>query len=276
MHAHVIDSTDAKVKLDELSPEPPKKANKEDAGTQLAAVSKELFELQEMMWGARTHGLLVVLQGRDAAGKDGAIKNVASAFNPRGVIVTSFGVPTQEEREHDFIWRIHKHAPRKGEVAIFNRSHYEDVLVVRVQNLAPKEVWSERFGHIRDFEELLIEHDTIVVKFFLHISKEEQEERLLERESDPRTGWKLNVGDWKDREKWGDYTEAYEEAISRTATKRVPWHIVPSNSKWYRNIVVAEAIADALRPHKKTWADKLASMGTLGRSELDAYRLSKA
>src|SRR3712207_6308473 len=140
----------------------------------------------------------------------------------------------RSELEHDFLWRIHRHTPRKGELAIFNRSHYEDVLVVRVHDLAPKSLWKERFGHIRDFEELLAEHGTIVLKFFLHISKDEQKKRLLKREEDSRKAWKLNAGDWEDREHWDDYTEAYEEAISRTATKLAPWHIVPADAKWYR------------------------------------------
>ena len=197
--------------------------------------------------------VLVVLQGRDGAGKDGAIKHVVGSLNPRGVSVVSFGVPTAEEREHDFLWRVHRHAPRLGEFSIFNRSHYEDVLVVRVHDLAPKKLWKERFGHIADFEELLAEHGTIVLKYFLHITRDEQEQRLLEREEDSETAWKLNANDWKEREYWDDYTEAYEDAIARTSTPHAPWTVVPANAKWYRNLVIAESIAAALRERRKDW-----------------------
>jgi PPK2 family polyphosphate:nucleotide phosphotransferase len=222
--------------------------------------------------------MLIVLQGRDAAGKDGAIKHVAGAFNPRGIHVASFGVPTPEEREHDFLWRIHKHAPRKGkgEISIFNRSHYEDVLVVRVHDLVPKPVWKERYDHINDFEEMLAEHGTIVLKFFLHISKAEQEKRLLEREEDAKTAWKLNANDWKEREKWGDYSDAYEEVFERCSTRHAPWHIVPADAKWYRNLVVAEAVRDALAPYKKAWEDKLERDGRARSAELAQFRALKA
>jgi len=189
-------------------------------------------------------------------------------------VVSSFGVPTEEERQHDFLWRVHKHAPRAGEFAIFNRSHYEDVIVVRVHDLAPKSLWKERFGHIADFEELLHEHGTIVLKFFLHISKKEQEMRLLEREEQPDTAWKLNPNDWKERDHWDEFTEAYEDAIERTATSHAPWIVVPANAKWYRNLVVAEAIVDALRPYKKEWKKKLDAMGVEGKAELASYRRS--
>jgi len=191
------------------------------------------------------------------------------------VIVSSFGVPTEEERQHDFLWRIHRQAPRGGELAIFNRSHYEDVLVVRVHDLVPKSLWKERFDHINSFEELLAEHGTIVLKFFLHISKEEQEKRLLEREQDPSTAWKLNVNDWKERELWDEYTDVYEDAISRCSTGHAPWTIVPADSKWYRNLVVAEAITDAMRPHREEWLKTLDREGKEGRRELEEYRKAK-
>ncbi|HEX8701103.1 MAG TPA: PPK2 family polyphosphate kinase, partial [Myxococcaceae bacterium] len=211
MDITVFDKPDAKVRLDKISEKPPKKLTEEAAQKELAKLGEELFDLQDLLWGARRNSVLVILQGRDSAGKDGAIKHVAGFLNPRGVHVTSFGAPTPEELEHDFLWRIHRHTPRKGEFAIFNRSHYEDVLVVRVHDLVPKTLWKERFDHIRDFEELLAEHGTIVLKFFLHISKDEQKKRLLKREEDARKAWKLNTGDWEDREHWDGYTEAYEE-----------------------------------------------------------------
>jgi PPK2 family polyphosphate:nucleotide phosphotransferase len=201
---------------------------------------------------------------------------VVGQLNPRGVAVTSFGVPTLEERQHDFLWRVHRHAPRLGEFAIFNRSHYEDVLVVRVHDLAPKKLWRERYGHIADFEELLAEHGTIVLKYFLHIGKSEQKERLLEREADPKTAWKLNPNDWKERDYWDDYTRAYEDAISKTAAPHAPWPVVPANAKWYRNLVIAESIVEALRGRRKPWERKLAEMGKAGRAGLDAYRAELA
>jgi PPK2 family polyphosphate:nucleotide phosphotransferase len=264
-----------KVLLGDIPTDPPKKLTKEDANARFAALNSELFELQGLMWGARTHGVLIVLQGRDAAGKDGAIKHVVGALNPRGVLVTSFGVPTPEEREHDFLWRVHRHAPRAGELAIFNRSHYEDVLVVRVHDLVPKSLWKERYDHINDFEELLAEHGTIVLKFFLHISKEEQEKRLLAREKDPATAWKLNVNDWKERERWTDYTEAYEDVIERCSSQFAPWYVVPADAKWHRNLVIAETVAEAMRPHRATWIEKLDSDGRGGRQKLDEYRKAR-
>jgi PPK2 family polyphosphate:nucleotide phosphotransferase len=261
-----------KIKLEDLPTGPDKDIRREEAETRLTALGEELFELQDLLWGARTHAVLVVLQGRDTAGKDGAIKTVAGFLNPRGVSVVSFGVPTKEEAEHDFLWRIHRHAPRKGEVAFFNRSHYEDVLVARVHGLVPESLWKERYGHIRDFEELLADHGTIVLKYFLHISKEEQEERLLEREKEASKAWKLNVGDWKERALWGEYTDAYEDALSRCATERAPWIVVPADAKWYRNLVVAQTLVEALRPHRKTWQRKLDESGERARGELAAYR----
>jgi PPK2 family polyphosphate:nucleotide phosphotransferase len=271
----IFDKQGEKVRLDDISEKPPKGLTEETAQKEFSKLGEELFDLQDLLWGAKRHSVLVILQGRDSAGKDGAVKHVAGFLNPRGVHVTSFGSPTPEELEHDFLWRIHRHTPRKGEFALFNRSHYEDVLVVRVHDLVPKPLWKERYGHIRDFEELLAEHGTIILKFFLHISSGEQKKRLLKREEDARKAWKLNTGDWEDREHWDDYTEAYEEAISRTATKQAPWIIVPADAKWYRNLVVARSIADALRPHRKTWQKHLDEVGGRKRAELEAYKKQK-
>ena len=272
MPANVFDKPGARVRLNGISADPPKGMTKAKAADRLAQLSEELFELQDAIFGSKACSVLVVLQGRDGAGKDGTIKNVVGYLNPRGVNVVSFGVPTEEERQHDFLWRVHRHAPRKGEFSIFNRSHYEDVLVVRVHDLAPKSLWKQRFGHIADFEELLAEHGTIVLKYFLHITKEEQEERLLAREEQPETAWKLNPNDWKEREFWDEYTEAYEDVIAKTAAKHAPWTVVPANSKWYRNLVIAESIAEALRAHKKDWKRKLDAMGKVGKAELESYR----
>ena len=245
---------------------------REKAEPRLAALGEELFELQDQMWASKANSVLVVLQGRDTAGKDGTIKHVAGYLNPRGVNVVSFGVPTAEEREHDFLWRVHRHAPRLGEFSIFNRSHYEDVLVVRVHGLAPRGLWQERYGHIADFEELLAEHGTIVLKYFLHITSDEQKKRLLEREEDPAKAWKLNLNDWKERDYWDEYTGAYEDAISKTAVKHAPWIVVPANAKWYRNLVIAESIVEALRAHRKGWRRKLQDMAAQAKAGLAAYR----
>ena len=272
----VFDKQGQRVRIDDISADPPKDMTKEKAAERLASLAKEMFELQDSMFGSRACSVLVVLQGRDGAGKDGAIKNVVGFLNPRGVNVVSFGVPTEEERQHDFLWRVHRHAPRKGEFAIFNRSHYEDVLVVRVHGLAPKSLWKERYGHIVDFEELLAEHDTIVLKYFLHISRKEQKERLLERERDPLAAWKVNVNDWNERERWDEYTQAYEDAISKTAAAHAPWTVVPADAKWYRNLVVAESIVAALREHRKEWDRALDAMARKARAALAAYRSKKS
>ncbi|MCL4687461.1 MAG: polyphosphate kinase 2 family protein [Burkholderiales bacterium] len=272
----VFDRQGAKVRLDDISAEPPKGMTREKAEERFATLGQELFDLQDAMFGSKVNSVMVVLQGRDSAGKDGAIKHVVGCLNPRGVIVTSFGVPTPEEREHDFLWRVHRHAPRLGEFSIFNRSHYEDVLVVRVHDLAPKAIWKERYGHIRDFEELLAEHGTIILKYFLHITRKEQEERLLEREESPETAWKLNPNDWKERDHWDEYTQAYEDAISKTAARHAPWTVVPANAKWYRNLVIAESIVEALRKRRKDWESTLEKMGREGREELAAYRAQAA
>src|SRR5688500_6040448 len=261
-----------KVRLDRISPEPPKGITKATARRRFAALGEEMFALQDAMWGAKLSSALVVLQGRDSAGKDGAIKHVAGCLNPRGVSVVSFGAPTAEEREHDFLWRVHRHAPRLGEFAIFNRSHYEDVLVVRVHDLAPRKLWKERYGHIVDFEELLAEHGTIVLKYFLHISRKEQKKRLLEREHSAQTAWKLNVNDWKERDYWREHTEAYEGASSPTAAPHARWAVVPATAKGYRNLVIAESSVDALRKHRPAWKKALDEVGRKRRAELAAFR----
>ncbi len=272
----VFDKPGGKIRLDDISADPPKGMTREKAEKRFETLGKQLFDLQDAMFGAKVNSVMVVLQGRDGAGKDGAIKHVVGCLNPRGVIVTSFGVPTPEERQHDFLWRVHRHAPRQGEFSIFNRSHYEDVLVTRVHGLIPRALWKERFGHIRDFEELLAEHGTVILKYFLHIGKDEQEQRLREREESAETAWKLNPNDWKERDHWDAYTEAYEDAIAKTAAKHAPWTVVPANAKWYRNLVIAESIVEALRSRRKSWEKTLDDMGKAGRQALDAYRAQLA
>jgi PPK2 family polyphosphate:nucleotide phosphotransferase len=272
----VFDRIGEKVRLDRIPTRPPKGMTKENARERFVRLGEELFMLQDALWGAKLNSVLVVLQGRDSAGKDGAIKHVAGCLNPRGVTVVSFGVPTPDESAHDFRGRVPRPAPRLGEFAIFNRSHYEDVLVVRVHDLAPKKLWQERYGHIADFEELLAEHGTIVLKYFLHIGRKEQKQRLLEREQSSQSAWKLNVNDWKERSRWDEYTEAYEDAISKTAAPHAPWIVVPADAKWYRNLVVAESIVQALRAHRKDWRKALDDTGRKRRAELAAYRAENA
>jgi PPK2 family polyphosphate:nucleotide phosphotransferase len=271
-HGTVFDEPGAKVKLDDIATDPPDKLDKPEAKRRAEELDDELFQLQDLLWGAKTHSVLVVLQGRDAAGKDGTIKHVVGALNPRGISVTSFGVPSPDELQHDFLWRVHRRAPRAGEVAIFNRSHYEDVLVARVHDLVPKKRWKERYDLINGFEHLLANEGCIVLKYFLHISKPEQEQRLLARENDPVDAWKLSLDDWKQREEWEEFTEAYEDAISRCSAPHAPWCIVPADAKWYRNLVVAESLAAALRPYRKEWLDTLEQQGKRRRAALEAWR----
>jgi PPK2 family polyphosphate:nucleotide phosphotransferase len=213
---------------------------------QLEKDLERLAELQEALYAGCRHAILVVLQGMDTSGKDGTIKHVFSTVNPQGVQVTSFKAPTPQELAHDVLWRVHQPTPAKGFIGIFNRSHYEDVLVVRVHNLVPKKVWRQRFVQINHFEELLADSGTTVLKFFLHISKDEQKKRLESRLTDPQKQWKFNVEDLKERERWDDYMAAYEDALTKCNTKYAPWHIVPANHKWYRNLVITRAILDAM------------------------------
>ncbi|HSA54395.1 MAG TPA: PPK2 family polyphosphate kinase [Gemmatimonadaceae bacterium] len=215
-----------------------------------AALEREVAELgrlQARLYADRRYALLVVLQGRDASGKDGTIRNVFDGCNPLGCRVASFGVPTELERSHDFLWRIHAQVPPRGFVGIFNRSHYEDVLAVRVRELAPPAVWRARFEQINAFERMLARNSVVVLKFFLHISREEQRERLLERLRDPEKNWKFRAGDLEDRELWGAYTRAYRDAMRKCSTAWAPWYVVPADSKTARNYLVTTTINRALR-----------------------------
>jgi PPK2 family polyphosphate:nucleotide phosphotransferase len=208
--------------------------------------TETLRELQEVMWAEGKHSLLIVLQAMDAGGKDGTIKHVMRGVNPQGCQVTSFKVPTKEELEHDFLWRVHKAVPRRGYIGIFNRSHYEDVLVVRVDNLAPEPVWQQRYEQINHFEKLLADTGTTILKFYLHISKDEQKERFEARLQDPHKNWKFSMEDVEKRQQWDDYTHAFEDALSRCSTPWAPWYVIPANHKWYRNLVISEIIVDTL------------------------------
>ncbi len=266
----------APIKLSAFDPEYDAGLTKDEGEERLKALSKQLTELQELLYAAGQHSLLIVLQGRDTSGKDGTIKAVMGPLNALGCNVASFKVPTEKERAHDFLWRVHQQTPGKGEITIFNRSHYEDVLVVRVHELAPKPVWQARYDHINAFEKLVADSSTIILKFYLHISKAEQEQRLVEREHDTTKAWKLSVGDWKEREHWNAYTRAYEDALNRCATPHAPWFVVPANKKWFRNLGVAEAIVNALKPHEKSWRQRLDDIGQKELANIQALRQSKA
>ncbi len=205
-----------------------------------------LRELQQVLYAENKHALLIILQAMDAGGKDGTIRHVMRGVNPQGVQVTSFKVPTAEELAHDFLWRIHRHTPPRGMIGIFNRSHYEDVLVVRVEKLVPSKVWQARYDHINHFEQVLADSGVHILKFFLHISKDEQKERFLDRLNEPDKNWKFSRGDLPVREKWDQYMEAYEEVLTRCNTENAPWHIVPANKKWYRNLMISNTIIQTL------------------------------
>jgi PPK2 family polyphosphate:nucleotide phosphotransferase len=220
--------------------------NKAQASAEEKQLEKRFAELQERLYAEGRQALLIVLQAMDAGGKDGTIKRVFDCVNPQGVRVTSFKAPTPQELAHDFLWRIHQHVPPKGYIGIFNRSHYEDVLIVRVNQLVPKAVWEKRYEHINQFEKLLTDSGVKILKFFLHISKEEQKQRFQERLDDPSKHWKFSTGDLSVRNQWDDYMRAYEDAITRCNTDYAPWHIVPANRKWYRNFVITRTIVDAL------------------------------
>ncbi|MCK0195836.1 polyphosphate kinase 2 family protein [Ancylobacter sp. 6x-1] len=218
----------------------------DEAKEELARNGKRLADLQQLLYADRRHALLIVLQGIDAAGKDGICWRVMGAMNPQGTYVKSFKVPTEEERSHDFLWRVHAFTPGLGQVAVFNRSHYEDVLVARVHNLVPKKVWSARYEQINAFEETLAAAGVTILKFFLYISPEEQLERFRDRLDDPTRQWKISESDYTERERWGDYMDAYEAMLEKCSTDIAPWYVIPSNHKWFRNLAVSEIIEQAL------------------------------
>ena len=263
---------DRRIKLKDFDPADKAGLKREEGEKKTAEIVEEMVELQELLYAAQHKSVLVILQGLDTSGKDGTIRHVFGPLNSQGCEVASFKVPTEKELAHDFLWRIHKETPETGHIKIFNRSHYEDVLVVRVHNIVPEEVWRARYEHINAFERLLVDSNTLILKFFLHISKQEQEQRLLEREKDSVKSWKLSVGDWKEREHWDDYTAAYEDALNRCSTKHAPWFIVPADKKWFRNLAIAEALRDALVPFKKEWGEKLEEIGRERKREIEEYR----
>jgi PPK2 family polyphosphate:nucleotide phosphotransferase len=221
-------------------------ASKEEGKALLKVERKRIRDLQERLYAESAQSLLVVLQATDTGGKDGTIKAVFQGVNPQGVRVQSFKAPTAEELAHDFLWRIHAHTPKDGDITVFNRSHYEDVLIGRVRNLVPEATWQERYEHINNFERLVATNGTRILKFFLHISREEQKERLQSRLDEPEKHWKFHTGDLAERELWDEYQLAYEAALTRCSTDLAPWYIIPANRKWARNVIVARIIADTL------------------------------
>jgi PPK2 family polyphosphate:nucleotide phosphotransferase len=263
------------VRLNDYDPDADGGMNKETGIAKLGKLTAELGELQEELYAAGQHSVLMILQGIDTSGKDGTIRSVLVDVNPLGCRVESFKVPTEEELAHDFLWRAHRVTPRKGVLGVFNRSHYEDVLVVRIHQLVPKKVWQARYDQINAFENILASNDTIVFKFYLHISKEEQEQRLLEREQDTTKAWKLSAGDWREREHWDDYIAAYQDALQRCSTAAAPWYIVPANRKWYRNLAIAEALVETLREYRKDWRKALDAMSKARLAELAEFRAQK-
>ena len=221
--------------------------NHEKALPELDSTLDEITALQELLYAEKKHALLIVLQGIDAAGKDGVCWHVIRAMNPQGTRVHGFKQPSAQERAHDFLWRIHQQVPGRGEVAVFNRSHYEDVLVVRVHNLAPKSVWERRYDAINAFEKGLTQAGVTIVKFFLYISKEEQLERFKRRLDDPARRWKISEADYAERELWDDYIAAFEAMLSKCSTDHAPWYVLPSNHKWFRNLAASQIILEAMK-----------------------------
>ncbi|MCJ7578968.1 MAG: polyphosphate kinase 2 family protein [Candidatus Aminicenantes bacterium] len=222
------------------------KGKKKDAHGLLQDLNLQLESLQELLYAEHKHKVLIVLQAMDTGGKDGTIRHVFEGVNPQGVKVASFKAPTGIELDHDYLWRIHKRTPGKGEIVIFNRSHYEDVLVVRVHSLVPEKTWMRRFDHIIAFEKMLAEEGTTILKFYLHINLEEQKQRFLSRLETPHKQWKFSLGDLEERKLWPQYIKAFEDVLGKTSTEWAPWYIVPANRKWYRNLLISSIVVNSL------------------------------
>lgn len=250
--------------------------DKESAHELFGPLKDEIRDMQALLYAASQNSFLIILQGMDTSGKDGTVSSVLESVNPLGCRVWPFRQPTPIELGHDFLWRVHDKVPERGMMTVFNRSHYEDVLIARVKELVPKSVWSKRYDQINEFEELLTESGTIILKFFLHISKSEQEERLMKREEDPEKAWKLSAGDWIERQYWEDYQEAYEVALTKCSTKAAPWIIVPADRKWYRDLAVAQRIVDTLRPYQKPWMESLEQLGREQLAEIRRIRVQES
>ena len=248
---------ETKVKLSKWDPNDTGdfKGGKEEGLAKLEKLNGKLEALQELLFAEHKHKVLVVLQAMDTGGKDGAIRRVFDRVNPAGVRVASFKAPTPEELDHDYLWRVHKQVPAKGELVVFNRSHYEDVLVVRVHNYVSPEVWGKRFDQINEFERSLAENGTTILKFYLHIDLDEQKERLQARLDDPTKRWKFRLGDLEERKLWPDYMKAFEDVLSKTSTEHAPWYIVPANRKWFRDLVISSVLVDTLEGLKMSYPE---------------------
>jgi PPK2 family polyphosphate:nucleotide phosphotransferase len=261
----------AKINLDKLDADfKPEGLDHDQAEERFRELTVELRDLQHLMYAEDRRSLLVVLQGRDAAGKDGTIRHVFGPMNPQGTRVTSFKVPSKEELAHDFLWRCHRAVPERGTVGIFNRSHYEDVLVVRVHDLVPKKIWSKRFDHINSFERLLVDKGTVILKFYLHIDREEQLERFRKRIDNPKKNWKISDADYAERPHWDAYTEAVEDALSQCSTDFAPWFIIPANCKWARNLVIADIVVETMKGLAMRFPEPEVDMGEIRRKYHEA------
>lgn len=243
------------MRLDRLDPGDTHGLDRDQAEKGTEIQLERLVDLQDRLWAEGRQAVLVVLQGIDTAGKDGIIRKVMTAFNPQGCPVTSFKVPSAEELAHDYLWRVHQHVPKKGEIGIFNRSHYEEVLVVRVHRLVPMRDWSKRYDQINAFERMLTETGTTIVKFFLSIDRDEQRERLQARYDDPTKRWKFSMGDLEERKLWDDYQAAFEDALSKTSTDWAPWYVIPANRKWFRDLAVSTILADTIAGLKPAYPE---------------------
>ncbi len=235
-----------RVRLSDIPSEVDGGLSKQEGKRQFALLSERLIDLQRLFAAEAKHSLLLVFQAMDAAGKDSTIREVIGPLNPAGVHVVGFKKPTPEEMAHDYLWRVHQHTPARGTISVFNRSHYEDVLVVRVHQLVPQARWKKRYEHIRAFEQLLADEGTTVIKFYLHISKDYQKQRLQRRLDRPDKHWKFNMGDLPERERWAEYRGAFEDAIQQTSTQDAPWYVIPSERRWYRNLLIAGILVDQL------------------------------
>ena len=265
-----------KVRLNKLDPAYSGKHKSEaEAKDGAEGYLKKLARQQDLLYAEHKHSVLIVLQAMDAGGKDGTIRHVFSGVNPQGVDVASFKQPTPLEAAHDFLWRIHANAPRAGQIVIFNRSHYEDVLVTRVHKLVDKKTCDRRYEHICDFEALLTQSGTTILKFFLHISQEEQLARFAQRLEDPARNWKISESDYSERKWWDDYIDAFEDAIHATSTKEAPWYVIPSNHKWFRNLAVSQIIADAMADLDLAFPPPSVNLGEIKRKYHAALEQAK-
>jgi len=255
-----------RVKLKDIDPAfKDHRESHEKAIEEIQHYTKKLRELQDLLYAERRRSVLICLQAMDTGGKDGTINHVLSAMNPQGCRVSAFRQPSAEEMAHDFLWRIHRVTPASGEVVVFNRSHYEDVLVVRVHGLVPERVWSRRYDRINAFEKGLADHETHILKFYLHISKDEQLKRLKDRMDDPVKQWKISEADYKERSSWDDYMSAYEDALSRCSTEHAPWFVIPANHKWFRNLAVARIVVEHMEAMKMKYPQPSADLDRIRR-----------